>query len=429
MTISDHSRRGLCTVVLACFFALGCGGSGEEPPPPANAVSGQRVATAPADAGDAGKGAAETVPDPPAPSTLAEPTLVSAGAPSCEVGRPTVVHEGGERMQSLEVGFGPRGGLIAWPRSKTEVALLPIGSDGAPAGPAAKAEMPGARHVHAVIALDDRLVVTTHDLCPDKKYFFKCLYAQALDAAGNRVGELITEVTKEWIRDEFHERIGPASIFILRSHMYVPPVINEVALEEGGALQIGVVHELGGKDELSWARGFAAHEQRWFVIVESELGAVTLRSKDGKPRPLNWLAPASRVLAFDRHADRFLLLFAPELPSGKAGRPRVAVFDEQGVLEGKPRKLGEGEPLPAPFADRVEAVFERKGGNLVFRRKSAAGDAIGESTVVAPFPTGGRDDPRLALGWTGDRFVAVWSSFEDRKWKIYSAAVSCRNRG
>lgn len=429
-TSRDLRLSPLVIGVLAATFAIGCSGSSETPapgqdaPPIGDRATEAGVEVPRADGGVARSGASRPATT-PAPPVIAAPTSASAGAPTCAVGEPSEIYEGGKRLQSLEVGFGPRGGLVAWPRSKNEVALVPLNSVGEAAGRVAWVEMPGARHVHGIERLGESFAVLTHDLCPDEEYFFKCVHAQAFGTTGKPLGETVTEVTKEWIREEFHERIGPGEIWLLRSHMYVPPVIDSLAAGEDGNLEIGVVHVLGGEQDLSWARGFAVHGRDWFAIVESEQGEWTLVSHDAPRRSLPWLPTDSRVLALEWVDGGLTLLFAPLLGSGGTGRPRVAQLGESGKLKARPRKIGKGEPLPAPFAERVEAVLEKQGKNLVFGRQDAAGDAIGEAAVIAPFPRGGRDDPQLALGWTGSRFVAVWSSFEDQQWKIYSAAITC----
>jgi hypothetical protein len=416
--------KKLCMCALGCVLVLGCGGPDETPAAGEDkAPNGERPPQPRIDAAVA-ESTSETVP-PPVPAVIDEPSTANAGAARCSVGEPVALDAGGKRLRSLEVGFGPRGGLIAWPRDEQRVALVPLSADGTPSGEVAAVELPGARSVHAVTALGDSLVVSTHDLCPDKKYFFKCLHARALDTSGKPLGEVVTGVTKEWIRDEFHERIGPDEIWVLRSHMYVPPVIDSFTAGEGGALRIETVATLGGADELSWAKGFAVNGRHWYAVVESELSSRALVSSGSPPRPLNWLSADTRILAFEWHEGGLVLLFAPELAAGKIGRPRVALLGENGKLEAKPGKIGKGEPLPAPLAGRVEATVEKRGENLIFRRTDAAGDPIGGVVTIAPFPGGSRDDPRLSLGWTGERFVAVWSSFEDGRWKIYSAAISC----
>jgi hypothetical protein len=421
----DLQPVGLWCAILGILLGCHCGDRDRERPSPV-AAPATGGTSAPALEPDAGTSTGATAPLQPAESqVVARPLLANAGAATCAVGEPVPVGEGGKRLQSLEVGFGAAGGLVAWPVGKGRVAVAAIDRAGSSAGPTKTLEIPGAKNVYGIEALGDRFVLVTHDLCPDQKYFFKCLYARLLDSAGKPLGAPTTEVTREWVREEFHERLGPAEIWVLRSHMYVPPVINSFGLADD-ELSIGVVRALDGGGDLSWARGFAVHERRWHALVESEEGRLALMSGGTSRRPLHWLSAESKVLGFDWHDQGLILLFAPLLESGKPGRPRLARLGEAGELRGKPRVLAKGEHLPPPFGDRVEALLSKDGAHLVFQRQDPSGAPIGESAIVAPFPRGGRDDPGLALTWTGERFLAVWSSLEQAGWKIHAAPIDCR---
>jgi hypothetical protein len=408
----------ICSVLV--LTAAGCSGSAEEPSPAPPVAAPQPEEESPAVP-------KPPVPAPPAQPTFEEPTTANASAATCAVGPATAIGEApGKRLRSLAAGFGPGGGLVAWPRSKSQIAVVPLDAGGSAAGEAVALEIPGARKLHGIEAVGDRFFVSTHDLCPDGKFFYKCLHGLTVDGAGRPLGAVVTEVTREWIRGELHQRIDRDEVWLLRSYMYVPPVINSLRRGDDGAAEIGFVAELGGGESLAWARAFEVREQRWLAIVEREEGKPALLSSESKPGTLHFLPEGARIHGLEWHRGGPSLLFAPvSTAGGRIGLPRVAHLSPAGKLVGQPQTIESGAPLPPPFAGQVEAELSKKGRDLVFQRQDAAGRSIGAQLTVAPFPAGSRDDPQLVLTWTGRQFLAVWSSFEDQVWKIRSAPIDC----
>jgi hypothetical protein len=132
---------------------------------------------------------------------------------------------------------GDAGGLAAWTASKRTVRVQPLDAAGAPSADPREVPLTSAHRLHAVYAVGGGYAVAAHDLCPDRKYFHKCLFLRAFSAKGEPVGDEQIVRTREWIREERVARSGGVT-GVLTSHMYIPPAFARLTLGPDGALAV-----------------------------------------------------------------------------------------------------------------------------------------------------------------------------------------------
>jgi hypothetical protein len=285
-------------------------------------------------------------------------------------------------MRSLVAGFEGDSGLVAWPAGPDRFEAAFLDRDLRP-GARISEELPGAARLFEALPLGGGFAVVSHDLCPDRKHFHKCLHARWL-SAGGVAGPPITIRTKEWIQGWFKFATSPGETVSLRSHMYERPVVERWRVGADGALAVEILRTLGTPGSHAWGRSFAATGTGWQATVEDEDGSWRLVDSDGRESPL---------------------------PSGGEGARRDA-----------PEAQGSGAPQVMPG-------LEVRGRELVLVRRDAAGGQIGQVTLMGPAPRGhGPDEPLLRAFASGTgRFGAAWSSFEGERFVVRLASITCGN--
>ena len=195
--------RNAVPLVAAAMFAVAC--SNPEPrPAPAKAPE-------PAPARPAATTPAQPPAQPPAPVFAAPPPAAITAS-------------------------GDAGGLAAWTASKTSAFVQPLDARGSPTGEAREVPLTSAHKLHAVYAVGGGFAIAAHDLCPDRKYFYKCLFLRAISAKGACVGDEQIVTTREWMGEERVARSGGVTA-VLTSFIYVPPAIFLFSLAPDGALR------------------------------------------------------------------------------------------------------------------------------------------------------------------------------------------------
>jgi hypothetical protein len=195
---------------------------------------------------------------------------------------------------------GDTGGLAAWASSKTAAFVQPLDAEGSPTGEAREVPLTLAHKLHAVYAVGGGFAIAAHDLCPDRKYFYKCLFLRAISAKGAPVGGEQIATTREWIREELVARSGGVTA-VLTSNIYIPPALMRLSLAPDGALKI---------------------ERSDIEVDEDLVGAVRLTAT----------------------ATGFAVLLRAE--SGNPARLIYAAIDAQGKIVEGPRRLAPGATGP-----------------------------------------------------------------------------------
>jgi len=194
--------------------------------------------------------------DPPAPVVVPAPEP-PAPAPTYAAPPPTAL-----------TAQGDAGGLAAWTASKKAFFAQPLDAKGAPIAEPREVPLTSAHRLHAVYAVGGGFAVAAHDLCPDRKYFFKCLFLRAISAKGEPVGDELIVKTREWIREERVARLGGVT-GVLTSHMYIPPAFARLTLAPDGALVVDR-RDLKVEEEVVDAVRLTAAEGRFVAILRSE---------------------------------------------------------------------------------------------------------------------------------------------------------------
>jgi len=164
---------------------------------------------------------AATIPAPPAaPAPVPEPPKSFAAPPPAAI-----------------AASGDAGGLAAWTASRTAAFVQPLDAKGSPGGEPREVPLTSAHKLHAVYAVGAGFAIAAHDLCPDRKYFYKCLFLRAISARGEPVGGEVVATTREWIGEEVVARSGNVTA-VLTSFMYVPPALFRLSLAEDGAVRV-----------------------------------------------------------------------------------------------------------------------------------------------------------------------------------------------
>jgi len=411
------------TTALSCVIAILALGCSERAQPP---LPGMAVAPAP----PLPPAVAAPIPLPaqaPVPAARPpfswEPTISSAGG-ACTVGQ--AVSLGGKegRLQSLEIGFGPEGGLIAWPMDDGHAQLIPINGDGTVTEVGSVVGITSASGLNEILALGGSFMLSTHAVCPDKKFFFKCLHHRLLGDRGQPLGPEGTTVTKEWIGAQRTVRRSDAEIVRLWSFMYIPPRV-ETFVGSGAALNVTTVAEPKGLGEVVRAEAFAADGAGWAAVFADEANdsAHVLVTSAGAATPMRWLPGEGRALALRRDGDGFALLYATGEDPERTGR--VARLTAGGQRAGEPAPLVGRAPIPGPFSDDLAVSLELKRTTLVMNRTDAAGRRIGDPIEVGVGLRGDRDPAPYGAAWSGDRCVVAYGTVEGGQWKLYAVPVTC----
>ena len=266
-------------------------------------------------------------------------------------------------------------------------------------------------------------MLSTHAVCPDKKFFFKCLHHRLLGDRGQTLGTESTTVTTEWIGMEHTERVADNEIMRLWSFMYIPPVLHSFA-GNGGNLTVTGVAELKGAGEIVNAEAFAVDGNHWYAVLSDETGedGHLFVSKAGAGTKMSWLPSSHRVIAMNRAQTGFGLLYRIGDNPSKGGR--MAMISLDGKRMGDPVKLKPG-PLPAPFADEMTASLSVKKKTLWMTRQDAAGRKIGDPVQVGVGLRGNRDEAPYDVAWTGSGFVATYATIEGGQWRFYAVPITC----
>lgn len=168
---------------------------------------------------------------PPVAPPAAQP-VSTAAAPAPAASPPTIFPA---PPAGAITATGGSSGLAAWSTGRSSAFVQPLGEDGAAAGEARELPLTSAHKLHAIYPVGGGFAVAAHDLCPDRKHFFKCLFLRAVSAAGVPVGDETMVKTREWIRAELVARSGGVT-GVLTAHMYIPPAFMRLSLDPGGAL-------------------------------------------------------------------------------------------------------------------------------------------------------------------------------------------------
>lgn len=133
-------------------------------------------------------------------------------------------------------GRSPGGGIAAWSVDRTTARAQPVTAEGAPRGEPRDVPLTSAHRLHALYPVGGGFALASHDLCPDRKYFYKCLFLRLVSASGEPLGEEIAATTREWIREELVAR-GEGTTAVLTSHMYIPPALLVLSVDPAGSLR------------------------------------------------------------------------------------------------------------------------------------------------------------------------------------------------
>lgn len=401
-----------------CLLAAAC-----DTPPPA---PGQAIAPAPPMPTSAAPIAAPATQEPPsapeAKQYVWEPMISAAGG-ACKVGKATALGGKEGRLQSLEIGFGPKGGLVAWPMDKERAQVIPLNPDGTVTEVGSVVEITSANSIVEILGLGERFMLTTHAVCPDKKFFFKCLHHRLIDSKGKPASDESTTVTREWIGRELSDRNWRGEVMRLWSFMYIPPKVYSFS-EVGGALTVEDLATLEGLGEVVEAEAFAADGGSWYAILRDEAGDGDhiFLSKAGARTKLGWLPRSHRAIAIKRAQTGFGVLYGAADSPSKGGRFVSISLDGQKMSE--PAELGPG-PLPDPFSEDMSFGLSLKKKELWLERRDAAGREIGDPVKVGIGLRGDRDDAPYDVAWTGDRFVVTYGTVEGGQWRLYAVPVTC----
>jgi len=163
---------------------------------------------------------------------------------------------------------GEAGGLAAWTASKQAVFLQPLDAVGAPSADPREVPLSSAHRLHAVYAVGGGFAIAAHDLCPNRKYFYKCLFLRAISAKGEPVGDEQVVTTREWIREELVARSGGVTA-LLTSHIYIPPALVQLSMAPDGALRI-VRSDIEVDEDLVGAVRLTATAAGFSVLLRAE---------------------------------------------------------------------------------------------------------------------------------------------------------------
>jgi hypothetical protein len=133
-------------------------------------------------------------------------------------------------------GVSSSGGIAAWTVDRTAARVQPVSPGGSPRGAPRDVPLTAAHRLHSVYPVGGGFVLASHDLCPDRKYFYKCLFLRLLSASGEPLGDEVVTTTREWIREELVAR-GEGTTAVLTSHMYIPPALLVLSVDPAGALR------------------------------------------------------------------------------------------------------------------------------------------------------------------------------------------------
>jgi hypothetical protein len=406
------------------------------PPPPEAPLAGAAVepdasvapAAAVSPASDAGPAPAEA---PPEPVVIAPPTPELAGAETCAVETTIDVGTGGEKLRSLDIALGPRGGLVAWEHDTAHVSVVPIDLTGATTGPARVEEMPLGHRIEHLSPLGDRFVLFTQSVCDDeprKSRTVYCTFARGFAADGAGLGPA-AEMHDSWPASHVVQDVSTASdLRLVWNDMGSWFRLYRYRIDENGTVAQELVDATREGDAMF--QGYCGSDGERIVALHTEDRRVFRTSAAGDVQIVG-LGNALDVIGCHVEGDEVTMLFAPWADySGKRLRPRSVRVGLDGKLRSRPRVIGRGETPGAPFVETIAAKVERDafGGALTFSRSNWAQEAVGAPLVLSTegkvlrTPEFGK---RESVVWSGDRFLAAAGYEQERSWKIAVHRVRC----
>jgi hypothetical protein len=310
---------------------------------------------------------------------------------TCELGPPVAIGTSPTRRTGVAVMLDERGGFAAFSSGESAVTLVPLGPDGLRAGPDRPLELHGAMDLKGLFAVGGDVVIVAHALCPDGRYHQKCLFARAFARDGANVGPELEHRTIEWANID--ARATADSLDVLRTHTYLPTVLERYRVGEGRAITREELLDLGhgfterGASEPPHGIAFATDGARAAALVAlSDELYLHVTGRD-HATVTGVLPETVRSIAFDGDALRLVT----------TRRGDVALTEL--ALDGTTGETETASPTPvAPFTARVHR--EREGAPAMFERTDALGRRIGDPVRLGPLRA-------VAVGGTENRFVAL----------------------
>jgi hypothetical protein len=424
-------------VLVAAIAA--CGPQQEAPaepglqPPPQDGARGPAVEVEAARGPVAEAGGADAMPaeEPPPAAVIEPPSPATAGAETCVVEEALDVGAGGEKLRTLDIAMGPRGGLIVWEHDTGHVAVAAIDRAGKTTVPVRVEEMPMGHRVERLFAVGDRFLLFTQSVCDDeprKSRTVYCIFARAFAADGTGLGPAV-EVNDGW----------PEQLPI--QHMATPTELRVVwrkagsgfdlfryTIDAGGAVARELVDETPEGEAVE--QGYCDSDGERIVARHTDDTGSYLRTRAGDAAIVG-LPAGFEAVRCEVEGDEVSLVYAlRSFATGARLRPRFVRLGLDGKIRSQPKVLRRGEPVEAPFASMVEgwAGRSREKGDLRFWRTDGAGDDIGETLIVAKAASGQLSsyrDRREAVAWSGDRFLVAAAYGQDRAWKVAVSRIRC----
>jgi len=248
--------------------------------------------------------------------------------------------------------------LAAWTKDDDSVAVRPL-RDRSPAGETVRVPIPGARDLwahHGIQAVGERYILITHTVCPEGRQLRKCLFLQALDARGTPLGEPLRQETIEWASG--FSATTDDSFTLLRSHTYLPPVLERFSVRADGTMvreELGdLAHGLAQRGDAEPPRGvaLAVRDQdvvAWVRVPGEETSQDFLHFAHGDPVPFRLPEADVSAESLELYDDVVLLHYR-----GRAG-PRTVRVSRDGAL-GEPEPV---RPREASVSPRLSTLDGR----------------------------------------------------------------------
>ncbi len=338
-----------------------------------------------------------------------EPTLEIAGAKTCTIGNIEyhLCETETQRALTFATGFGKNGGILAWHVTQDFLRILPIDVNGRSLGAEVDIKIPLAKQLYDIQPLGDRFWIATHGLCPDEKYFFKCLYQQLVDHNGHPLGEVHKTVTREWIYTRKDFRTSDHEFYTALGFTYIDSVVRRISLDTGGNLTNEIVRTVAFNDDYVQGKmAIAVNNTSLFITTDKYF-----HSNDETVKPILGIDYVNRM-KWDK--DGLSILAVVNSPK----QTKHIRLSKSGETIEKPIIIKKDTPTPPPFESVVS--FEYDSQSTTLNRFDAIHRRIGEPTVIP----GGFS----RIVWTGKGFLSLNVKRKNNAWEMTAVPIDCKEQ-